>query len=108
MALVVALGMSQVVVANKIVEHNENKLQAELDDPDSGVGAAILLPGAKDNPKCEGMDSLQMEPAAAKNDQSQAYADGCWASAAYRDRPDCPYGDGAKRGAARGNPHAGH
>src|SRR5699024_3024693 len=80
-ALVAALGLSQMVVANRIVEHNEDKLQSALDDPDSCLGAASLLPSAKDNPNCEDMDSLQMEPAAAKNDKSEAYADGCWASA---------------------------
>src|SRR5699024_11032907 len=79
MALVAALGLSQMVVANRIVEHNEDKLQSALDDPDSCLGAASLLPSAKDNPNCEDMDSLQMEPAAAKNDKSEAYADGCWA-----------------------------
>ncbi|WP_209323625.1 acyltransferase family protein [Brevibacterium renqingii] len=108
MALVAALGLSQMVVANKIVEQNEDRLQSALDDPDSCLGAAILLPGAKDNPNCEGMDSLQMEPAAAKNDKSKAYADGCWASAPYRKKPECTYGDGSKHVALVGNSHAGH
>ena len=108
MALVAALGLSQMVVANRIVEHNEDKLQSALDDPDSCLGAASLLPSAKDNPNCEDMDSLQMEPAAAKNDKSEAYADGCWASAPYRDRPECTYGDGSKHVALVGNSHAGH
>ena len=108
MALVAALGLSQMVVANRIVEHNEDKLQSALEDPDSCLGAASLLPSAKDNPNCEDMDSLQMEPAAAKNDKSEAYADGCWASAPYRDRPECTYGDGSKHVALVGNSHAGH
>src|SRR5699024_12243437 len=98
----------QMVVANRIVEHNEDKLQSALDDPDSCLGAASLLPSAKDNPNCEDMDSLQMEPAAAKNDKSEAYDDGCWASAPYRDRPDCTYGDGSKHVALVGNSHPGH
>ena len=108
MALVAALGFSQMVVANTIVEENEDKLQAQLDDPDSCLGAGILLPSAKDNPNCEDKDSLQMEPAAAKKDKSKAYADGCWASAPYASKPECTYGDGSKRVALVGNSHAGH
>src|SRR5699024_7755541 len=38
MALVAALGLSQMVDANRIVEHNEDKLQSALDDPDSCLG----------------------------------------------------------------------
>ncbi|RCS95150.1 acyltransferase [Brevibacterium aurantiacum] len=108
MALVAALGLSQMVVANTIVEENEDKLQAQLDDPDSCLGAGILLPDAKDNPNCEDKDSLQMEPAAAKKDKSKAYADGCWASAPYASKPECTYGDGSKHVALVGNSHAGH
>lgn len=108
MALVAALGLSQMVVANTIVEQNEDKLQAQLDDPDSCLGAGILLPNAKDNPNCEDKDSLQMEPAAAKKDKSKAYADGCWASAPYASKPECTYGDGSKHVALVGNSHAGH
>ncbi|AZU01597.1 acyltransferase family protein [Brevibacterium linens] len=108
MALVAALGLSQMVVANTIVEQNEDKLQAQLDDPDSCLGAGILLPSAEDNPNCEDKDSLQMEPAAAKKDKSKAYADGCWASAPYASKPECTYGDGSKHVALVGNSHAGH
>lgn len=108
MALVAALGLSQMVSANKIVEQNEDKLQSELADPDSCLGAAVLLPDAKDNPHCDDKDTLQMEPAAAKKDKSKAYADGCWASAPYADRPECTYGDGSKHVALVGNSHAGH
>ncbi|WGP05409.1 acyltransferase family protein [Bacillus subtilis] len=108
MALVAALGFSQMVVANTIVEENEDKLQAQLDDPESCLGAGILLPSAKDNPNCEDKDSLQMEPAAAKKDKSKAYADGCWASAPYASKPECTYGDGSKHVALVGNSHAGH
>ncbi|WP_426937191.1 acyltransferase family protein [Brevibacterium sp. LE-L] len=108
MALVAALGLSQMVIADKIVEQNEDKLQSELADPDSCLGAAVLLPDAKDNPRCDDKDTLQMEPAAAKKDKSKAYADGCWASAPYADRPECTYGDGAKHVALVGNSHAGH
>ncbi|GAA1515132.1 acyltransferase family protein [Brevibacterium permense] len=108
MALVAALGLSQMVIANTIVEQNEDKLQAQLDDPDSCLGAGILLPSAKDNPNCEDKDSLQMEPAAAKKDRSKAYADGCWASAPYASKPECTYGDGSKHVALVGNSHAGH
>ncbi|WP_436327135.1 acyltransferase family protein [Brevibacterium sp. FAM 27836] len=108
MALVAALGLSQMVVADKIVEQNEDKLQSELADPDSCLGAAVLLPDAKDNPHCDDKDTLQMEPAAAKKDKSKAYADGCWASAPYADRPECTYGDGSKHVALVGNSHAGH
>ena len=108
MALVAALGLSQMVVANTIVEQNEDKLQAQLDDPDSCLGAGILLPDAEDNPNCEDKDSLQMEPAAAKKDKSKAYADGCWASAPYASKPECTYGDGSKHVALVGNSHAGH
>lgn len=108
MALVAALGLSQMVVADKIVEQNEDKLQSELADPDSCLGAAVLLPDAKDNPRCDDKNTLQMEPAAAKKDKSKAYADGCWASAPYADRPECTYGDGSKHVALVGNSHAGH
>src|SRR5699024_7393356 len=108
MALVVALGLSQMVIANNLVEQNEDELQAQLDDPDSCLGGRILLPNAKDNPNCEGMESLQMEPAAAKKDKSKAYADGCWASAPYESKPECTYGDGSKHVALVGNSHAGH
>ena len=108
MALVAALGLSQMVVADKIVEQNEDKLQSELADPDACLGAAVLLPDAKDNPHCDDKDTLQMEPAAAKKDKSKAYADGCWASAPYADRPECTYGDGSKHVALVGNSHAGH
>lgn len=108
MALVAALGLSQMVVADKIVEQNEDKLQSELADPDSCLGAAVLLPDAKDNPHCDDKNTLQMEPAAAKKDKSKAYADGCWASAPYADRPECTYGDGSKHVALVGNSHAGH
>lgn len=108
MALVAALGLSQMVIADKIVEQNEDKLQSELADPDSCLGAAVLLPDAKDNPHCDDKDTLQMEPAAAKKDKSKAYADGCWASAPYADRPECTYGDGSKHVALVGNSHAGH
>ena len=108
MALVSALGLSQMVVANSIVEQNEDKLQAQLDDPDSCLGAGILLPNAKDNPNCEDKNSLQMEPAAAKKDKSKAYADGCWASAPYASKPECTYGDGSEHVALVGNSHAGH
>ena len=75
MALVAALGLSQMVIADKIVEQNEDKLQSELADPDSCLGAAVLLPDAKDNPHCDDKDTLQMEPAAAKKDKSKAYAE---------------------------------
>lgn len=108
MALVVALGASQMAIANTIVERNEDQLQTQLDDPDSCLGGRILLPSAKDNPNCEDKDSLLMEPAAAKNDKSKAYADGCWASAPYATKPECTYGDGSKHVALVGNSHAGH
>lgn len=108
MALVGALGLSQMWVSNRIVEQNNDSLETALSDPDSCLGAASLLPGAKDNPKCEDTDSLLMEPAAAKKDKSKAYADGCWSSSPYTDRPECTYGDGEKQVALVGNSHAGH
>jgi peptidoglycan/LPS O-acetylase OafA/YrhL len=108
MVIVSTLGISQVTVANRIVEQNEDSLQTKLADPDSCLGAGILLPSAKDNPNCESMNTLQMEPAAAKKDKSKAYADGCWASAPYADKPECTYGDGSKHIALVGNSHAGH
>lgn len=108
MVLVGALGLSQMWVSDKIVEQNKDDLQIALDDPDSCLGAASLLRSAKDNPKCEDTDSLLMEPAAAKNDKSKAYSDGCWASEPYTDRPECTYGNGKKKVALVGNSHAGH
>ncbi|GAA1865718.1 acyltransferase family protein [Brevibacterium marinum] len=108
MALVSTLGLSQMWVSDRIVEQNEDKLEIAMNDPDSCLGAAALLPSAKDNPKCDDMDSLMMEPAAAKDDKSKAYADGCWASEPYTDRPECTYGDGKKHVALVGNSHAGH
>jgi peptidoglycan/LPS O-acetylase OafA/YrhL len=108
MVIVSTLGVSQVTIANRIVEQNEDSLQSKLADPDSCLGAGILLPSAKDNPNCENMDTLQMEPAAAKKDKSKAYADGCWASAPYASKPECTYGDGSKHIALVGNSHAGH
>jgi peptidoglycan/LPS O-acetylase OafA/YrhL len=108
MALVAALGLSQMVIANRIVDQNEDELQSELADADSCLGAAVLLPSAKDNPQCEDKDTLQMEPAAAKKDKSKAYADGCWASAPYASKPECTYGDGSRHVALVGNSHAGH
>ena len=108
MVIVSTLGVSQVTIANRIVEQNEDSLQSKLADPDSCLGAGILLPSAKDNPNCENMDSLQMEPAAAKKDKSKAYADGCWASAPYASKPECTYGHGSKHIALVGNSHAGH
>ena len=108
MALVSALGLSQMWVSDRIVEQNKDNLEIAMSDPDSCLGAAALLPSAKNNPKCDDTESLQMEPAAAKNDKSKAYADGCWASEPYTDRPECTYGDGEKQVALVGNSHAGH
>ncbi|WP_186293242.1 acyltransferase family protein [Brevibacterium aurantiacum] len=108
MVLVGALGLSQMWVSDRIVEENQDDLQIAMDDPNSCLGAASLLPSAKDNPKCEDTKSMMMEPAAAKNDKSKAYADGCWASSPYRGHPECTYGHGKKKVALVGNSHAGH
>jgi peptidoglycan/LPS O-acetylase OafA/YrhL len=51
---------------------------------------------------------LVPEPALAKDDKSDAYADDCWSNQPFTGRPVCTYGDGPTKVALVGNSHAGH
>lgn len=51
---------------------------------------------------------LILSPALAKEDRSDAYADGCWSSEPYEKKPTCTYGTGKTKVALVGNSHAGH
>lgn len=53
-------------------------------------------------------DLMTPSPAAVKTDKSAAYADDCWSSGEFKDRPICTYGTGKTQVALSGNSHAGH
>lgn len=108
MIVVGILGLSQMWVATRIVEKNQDEIQAELSDPKSCLGGNSLPSGSPGATKCPDRQPLKMAPAAAKNDKSRAYADGCWARPPYSNRPECTYGRGEKKIALVGNSHAGH
>lgn len=107
MILVGCLGLSLTITANRIVENSEDQISAALNDPDSCLGGRVLTVDADNKSNCADSNQLLTEPAAAKLDKSRAYADGCWSSSPYGDRPKCTYGDGEKQVALVGNSHAG-
>ncbi|MFF5790481.1 acyltransferase family protein [Paeniglutamicibacter sp. NPDC012692] len=66
-------------------------------------GAASMVNDCADSDK----GPLVPEPAAAKNDRSDAYADKCWSQGEFDSRPVCTYGNGNTKVALVGNSHAG-
>ncbi|KAM9863142.1 acyltransferase family protein [Leucobacter sp. BZR 635] len=110
-----AFGMAIVVLAGSALvfeSHTKTRIAQEqasnaLASGDPCFGAAAMATGLE---KCgpPDVDSLQLPPTAAATDKSDAYADNCWSSQPYTEKPVCNYGSGEKRVALVGNSHAGH
>jgi peptidoglycan/LPS O-acetylase OafA/YrhL len=73
---------------------------------DGCLGAAAIARGFDVCPQ-DPAGPMIPEPALAKDDRPDAYADDCWANAPYTGRKTCTYGAGPIRIALVGNSHAG-
>lgn len=106
MAIVVAAGSAIVVESAVQTRVAQDRATAALSSNDVCFGAAAVVHGIEKCPTAQ-ISSLIPQPAAAATDKSDAYADGCWSSQPYTDKPICTYGSGKKRVALVGNSHAG-
>ncbi|QTG80349.1 acyltransferase [Arthrobacter crystallopoietes] len=107
MVLITVLGGAQLAEVNYRTQQAQQRLLAVETSDDPCLGAAAIAKGfevCEPNPSSE----LVPEPELAKDDRSDAYADGCWSNAPFTERPICTYGSGEKQVALVGNSHAGH
>ncbi|MFT4469802.1 acyltransferase family protein [Arthrobacter sulfonylureivorans] len=107
MVLLTAVGGAQLVETNHRTSQGQQQLAAMVSDGDPCFGAAALAKGF-DECVPDPQSPIVPEPALAKEDKSDAYADGCWSNEPFSDRPVCKYGDGPTKVALVGNSHAGH
>jgi peptidoglycan/LPS O-acetylase OafA/YrhL len=107
MVLITALGAAQLGEVTYRSQQAQQQLAAVETSSDPCLGAAAI---AKGFDECQPDPSAQLvpEPALAKEDRSDAYADGCWSNQPFVERPVCTYGNGEKQVALVGNSHAGH
>lgn len=93
--------------AQKRTENSSVSLEAALNGGVPCFGAAAL---ADQRGACQydADQELILSPALAKVDKSAAYADGCWSSEPFEEKPTCTYGTGKTKVALVGNSHAGH
>ncbi|MEV7648802.1 acyltransferase family protein [Arthrobacter sp. NPDC089319] len=107
MVLLTAVGGVQLMEVNQRTSQGQQQLAAMVSNGDPCFGAASLAKGFDEcDPDPQG--PVVPEPALAKDDKSDAYADGCWSNQPFTDRPVCMYGDGPTKVALVGNSHAGH
>ena len=88
---------------------SQSALERAFSDDSPCLGARSITSNSNDADSCPEPSKLLLDPATAKTDKPDAYADDCWARAPFtNERPICHYGDGDKRIALVGNSHAGH
>lgn len=107
MVIITVMGGAQVAEANYRESRAADKLVKAVQGDDPCLGAGALVRGKKACP-VEGHAELVPSAELAKQDKSDAYADGCWTNAPFTDRQTCTYGNGPTRVALVGNSHAGH
>ncbi|NMR31274.1 acyltransferase [Arthrobacter sp. SF27] len=107
MILMTVLGAAQLAEVNYRSQQAEQRLSAIETSGGPCLGAAAIAKGfdvCEPDPTAE----LVPEPELAKDDRSDAYADGCWSNEPFTERPICTYANGEKKVALVGNSHAGH
>jgi peptidoglycan/LPS O-acetylase OafA/YrhL len=88
---------------------SQTALERAFSDNSPCLGARSITASKDDPEACPKTSKLLLDPASAKTDKPDAYADDCWAQAPFTgERPVCHYGDGDTRIALVGNSHAGH
>lgn len=88
---------------------SQSALERAFSDDSPCLGARSITSNSTDKEACPEPSKLLLDPATAKTDKPDAYADDCWARAPFtNERPICHYGDGDTRIALVGNSHAGH
>ena len=88
---------------------SQSALERAFSDDSPCLGARSITSNSNDIDACPEPSKLLLDPATAKTDKPDAYADDCWARAPFtNERPICHYGDGKTRIALVGNSHAGH
>ncbi|AUI52700.1 hypothetical protein AC20117_19785 [Arthrobacter crystallopoietes] len=107
MIMMTVLGAAQLAEVNYRSHQAEQRLLAVETSGDPCLGAAAIAKGF-DVCEPDPTAALVPEPELAKDDRSDAYADGCWSNAPFTERPICTYGSGEKKVALVGNSHAGH
>ncbi len=109
MAVVVASGVALGFAAERERVASEAAVQSAISGGVECFGAAALPTSVGGPGDCDITGAeLLLDPIAAEDDKSDAYADGCWAWGDFSTRPSCTYGDGTKNIALVGNSHAGH
>ncbi|MFT4469762.1 acyltransferase family protein [Arthrobacter sulfonylureivorans] len=105
MAAVMALGGLQLAEVGYRNQLAQEQLASVETSRDPCIGAAAMARGPGE---CQPETPPRMvpEPALAKDDLPDAYADGCWSSRAFTERPVCTYGNGKTKVALVGNSHA--
>lgn len=106
MAIVVAAGSLLLLQTTIQTKNAQERATAAVTSGDPCFGAAAIQQGLNNCPEPK-IESLIPQPAAAASDKSDAYADGCWSSQPYEEKPICTYGSGKTRVALVGNSHAG-
>ena len=107
MAVLVAAGGLQLAEVGFRTQQAQQQLAAAENSNDPCLGAAAVAKGAEE---CQPDPDVPLvpDPALAKEDRPDAYADQCWSNSPFTDRPVCKYGDGETQVALVGNSHAGH
>lgn len=109
MAVAVTGGVSVQVASNIKERASQSALERAFSDDSPCLGSRAIDSREEDPSSCPEPKKPLLDPAKAKTDKADAYADGCWARAPFtEERPICHYGDGEKRIALVGNSHAGH
>ncbi|AMT94699.1 hypothetical protein A2T55_13855 [Brevibacterium linens] len=109
MAVATASGYGLQHAAHVKEKASQSALERAFSDESPCLGARSITSNTADPETCSEPSKLLLDPAAAKTDKPDAYADGCWARAPFTgERPICHYGNGDKRIALVGNSHAGH
>lgn len=109
MAVAIASGAGVQVASNVKERASQSALERAFSDDSPCLGARAIDSRREDPSSCPEPAKPLLDPAKAKTDKADAYADGCWARAPFtKERPICHYGDGEKQVALVGNSHAGH
>lgn len=109
MAVAVSGGVGVQAASNVKERVSQSALERAFNDDSPCLGSRAIDSREMDPSSCPEPEKPLLDPAKAKTDKADAYADGCWARAPFTGkRPICHYGDGEKRIALIGNSHAGH
>jgi peptidoglycan/LPS O-acetylase OafA/YrhL len=109
MAIAATSGFGLQYAAHAKERASMSALERAFSDNSPCLGARSTTTNASDPGTCPEPSKLLLDPASAKADKPDAYADGCWARAPFTGtRPICHYGKGDKRIALVGNSHVGH